>query len=99
MGEEGSSISSMLPMIGFLVLMGVGMYFLMIRPQRQRQKEQEEVKRGLRKGDKVVTASGIYGRIESLGEDNVVLELESGATMRVTKSSILGRQSDQLGKA
>ena len=99
MFEEGSSISSMLPMIGFLVLMGVGMYFLMIRPQRQRQKEQEEVKRGLRKGDKVVTASGIYGRIESMGEDNVVLELESGATMRVTKNSILGRQSEQLGKA
>jgi len=40
----------------------------------------------------VIIAGGIYGQIESLGEDTVILKIESGATMRVARSSILGKQ-------
>ena len=72
----------------FLVLIFGMFYFLMIRPQRKRQKEHQELTRELRKGDKVVTAGGIYGQIESLSEDSVVLKIESGATMRVDRNSI-----------
>jgi preprotein translocase subunit YajC len=46
----------------------------------------------LRVGDKVIIAGGIYGQIESLGEETVILKIESGATMRVARNSILGPQ-------
>jgi preprotein translocase subunit YajC len=79
-------------MIIFLVVIFAGMYFLMIRPRQKQQKEHEEVMKELRAGDKVVIAGGIYGQIESLGEDTAILKIESGATMKVARSSILGKQ-------
>ncbi len=75
----------------FLVVIFVMFYFFMIRPQRKRQKEHEELLGQLRGGDRVITAGGIYGQIESVSEDSVVLKVESGATMRVAKGSIVGR--------
>ena len=76
----------------FLVLIFGVMYFLMIRPQRKRQKEHQQLVEELRRGDRVVTAGGIHGVVESLGEDSVVLKLESGATMRVTRSSVVSKR-------
>jgi preprotein translocase subunit YajC len=65
---------------------------LMIRPRQKQQKEHEEMTRELRAGDKVIIAGGIYGTIESLGEDIVTLRIESGATMKVARGSILTKQ-------
>ncbi len=76
----------------FLVLIFGVMYFLLIRPQRKRQKEHEQLIEELRKGDKVVTAGGIHGVVESLSEDSVVLKIESGATMRVTRGSVVSKR-------
>ena len=45
----------------------------------------------LKQGDSVITAGGIYGLVESVAQDSVVLKIESGATMRVSKSSIAGK--------
>lgn len=75
----------------FLVAIFVMFYFFMIRPQRRRQKEHEELIGQLRGGDRVITSGGIYGQLESVGEDSVVLKIESGATMRVAKGSIAGK--------
>jgi preprotein translocase subunit YajC len=72
----------------FLVLIFAVFYFLMIRPQRKRQKEQRQLMEELKRGDKVITAGGIYGQIESVSEDSVVIKVESGATMRVAKGSV-----------
>ena len=86
-------------MIIFLVVIFAGMYFLMIRPRQKQQKEHEEVMKELRAGDKVIIAGGIYGQIESLGEDTAILKIESGATMKVARSSILGKQEvEESGK-
>lgn len=84
-GEEGSSPWTM---IIFLVLIFGTMYFLMIRPQRKRQKEHQQLVEELQKGDRVITAGGIYGVIESLSEDNIVIKVESGVTMRVARGSV-----------
>jgi preprotein translocase subunit YajC len=89
-GEEGGS--SILPMIIFLVLIFGLFYFVMVRPQRRRQKEHETMVQELQKGDKVITAGGIYGTIESLSEDSIVLKVESGATIRVARGSVVGRR-------
>ena len=79
-------------MVIFLVVIFAIMYFLMIRPRQKQQKQHEEMEKELRVGDKVIIAGGIYGQIESLGEETVILKIESGATMRVARNSILGQQ-------
>ena len=92
--EEQSTWNSLWPMLIFLVVIFAIFYFLMIRPQRRRQKEREEMMQSLHRGDKVITAGGIYGTIESVGEDNVVIKIESGATMRVNKASVALQRDD-----
>jgi len=72
----------------FLVLIFGIFYFLMIRPQRRRQKEHQQLVEELNKGDKVITAGGIYGVIESLSDESIVIKVESGATMRVARNSV-----------
>ena len=79
----------------FLVLIFAAMYFFMIKPQRKRQKEQQELVQELRRGDKVVTTGGIYGQIENVSQDTVVLRIESGATMKVARISIAGKQGKE----
>jgi preprotein translocase subunit YajC len=85
-GEETSG--SIWPMIIFLVVIFALFYFVMIRPQRKRQKEHQSLMEGLQKGDRVITAGGIYGTIESLSEDSVVIKVEGGTTMRVARGSV-----------
>ncbi len=76
----------------FLVIIFGLFYLLMIRPQRKKQKEMQTMVQELQKGDRVITAGGIYGQIESLSEDSIVLKIESGATIRVARSSVVGRR-------
>jgi preprotein translocase subunit YajC len=75
-------------LIIFLVLIFAMFYFLMIRPQRKRQKEHQQLMEELKRGDRVITAGGIFGVIESVSEDSVVIKVESGATLRVAKGSV-----------
>ena len=91
-GEEGDFATSIWPIIIFLVFLFGMMYFVMIRPQRKRQQEHQQLVEELRKGDKVITAGGIYGQIETVSDENVVLKIESGATIRVAKSCVVGKQ-------
>lgn len=79
-------------LIIFLVVIFAVMYLLMIRPRQRQQKQHEAMMQELRPGDKVIIAGGIYGQIESLTEDTAILRIESGATMKVARGSILGKQ-------
>ena len=79
-------------MLIFLVAIFAVMYFLMIRPRQKQQKQHEEMMVELRVGEKVIIAGGIYGQIESLGEDTAIVRIESGATMKVARNSIVGKQ-------
>jgi len=85
-GEE--SQTSIWTMIIPLVLIFAIFYFLIIRPQRKRQKEHEQLLEELKRGDRVITAGGIYGVIESVSEDSVIIKVESGTTMRIAKESV-----------
>ncbi|MBO4433332.1 MAG: preprotein translocase subunit YajC [Clostridia bacterium] len=73
----GTSGTSMLVMVGWVAIMLVAMYFLMIRPQRKKQKEEKKMRENLQVGDEVVTIGGIYGRVISLKEDSMVIESKS----------------------
>ena len=93
-GETETSFWSQWGMIIFLVLMVAVFYFLMIRPQQKRAKDQRQMMSNLQKGDRVITAGGIYGTIDSLSEDSVVIKVEGGGTLRVARSSVAVRREE-----
>ncbi len=80
----GGNLTSFLP----LVLMFVVMYFLMIRPQQKRAKEQKSMMDALAKGDEVVTAGGILGKVSKVTEAYITVEVANGTEVLVQKSAI-----------
>jgi len=69
-------------------------YFFMIRPQMKKQKEMKNYRESLKKGDKVVTAGGIYGRISEVGEKTVMIEIDQNVKVKVDKGSIVRTAED-----
>lgn len=67
----------------------VVMYFFMIRPQRKQQKELQEFRNGLKKGDKVVTIGGIFGTIVEVKENSLLIEVDKDVKIRVAKNSVV----------
>jgi preprotein translocase subunit YajC len=74
-------------MMPFVLMFGV-MYFLIIRPQQKRMKEQQSMLAALSTGDSVVTASGILGTVRELGEKVIGLEISSNVQIKVLRSQI-----------
>lgn len=83
-GGVESSLTSFLP----IILMFVVLYFLMIRPQMKRQKEQKSMMDALAKGDEVVTAGGMLGRVTKVADNYVTLEIAAGTEVVVQKASV-----------
>jgi len=75
-------------LIAILVVFGLVFYFMLIRPQRKRQARHSQLLQELKRGDRVVTAGGLYGEIDSIGEGEIVLAVEDGSKIRFAKSSI-----------
>ena len=80
LSANGTSGWESLTMIIPLVLMFVVMYFIMIRPQRKKQKEEEKMRNNIQIGDEILTIGGFYGRVVSLKEDAIVIESVSDHT-------------------
>ena len=76
--------------IGFLpiILMFVLLYFLMIRPQMKRAKETKSMIEALQKGDEVITAGGIVGRISKMGEQYLTIEIAPNTEISVQKAAV-----------
>jgi preprotein translocase subunit YajC len=84
-GDAQSSLLSLLP----LVLMFVVLYFIMIRPQMKRQKEHKAMVEALAKGDEVVTAGGVLGRVSKMGETYLSIEVSNGVELQVQRSAVV----------
>ena len=69
-----SGSSSALLLVGYLVVIGVALYFFMLRPQKKRQKAEEKLRNNIEIGDEIVTIGGICGRVVALKEDSIVIE-------------------------
>ena len=82
---------TLIPLIGLMALVVAMFYFLLIRPMRQREKEHDQMVEDLRPGEIVITAGGIFGKVERIDEDSIVLIVESGTTIRVTKGGVVRR--------
>jgi preprotein translocase subunit YajC len=72
-----------------LLLVFVVFYFFMIRPQMTKQKEMANYRSSLKKGDKVVTTGGIYGRVYEVKDNHVMLEVGGDIRLKVDKSALL----------
>jgi preprotein translocase subunit YajC len=84
----------LLPLAVFVVIF----YFLIIRPQKKRQRKHEEMLASIRPGDQVVTAGGFFGVVKAVKEDSYILEIADGTRARVLKSSIqMKRTSGESG--
>ena len=77
-----------------IVLIFAVMWFFMIRPQRKQQKELQNFRDSLAKGDKVVTIGGIYGTVAEIKEDSVLIEVDNGVKIRVSKQALVKDFSD-----
>ena len=84
-GDMTSSLMSMAP----LVLMFVVLYFIMIRPQMKKQKEHRAMIDALAKGDEVVTAGGLLGKVTSLSDTNVGLQVANGVEVQMQRSAVV----------
>ena len=71
-------------MIAILVIMWV----LMMRPQRKKEKEEQKFRSGLQKGDRVIFSGGIYGKVHSVDEHTVEVEVANGTVLTVEKNMI-----------
>lgn len=81
----GDLLISILPFVAIFAVM----YFLIIRPQRQRQKEHQEMVKTLRRGDTVVTAGGIIGRVAKIVDDHEVqVEIAEGVKIRIVRAMV-----------
>ncbi|HXE21858.1 MAG TPA: preprotein translocase subunit YajC [Rhodoferax sp.] len=84
-GDMMSSLTSMAP----LVLMFVVLYFVMIRPQMKKQKDQRNMLAALSKGDEVATSGGMLGKITKLGDSLLSVEIASGVEVQVQRSAVV----------
>ena len=92
-GAEGQQVSAWptILMFGAIILV---MWLFMIRPQRKQQKELQNFRNALKKGDKVVTVGGIYGEIVEVGEKTVLIKVDGDVKLRVDKQGLVKDYSE-----
>ncbi|QOJ22491.1 MAG: preprotein translocase subunit YajC [Gammaproteobacteria bacterium] len=82
--QDTADWMSLLPMFGILLLF----YFLLIRPQAKRAKEQKQMVDGLQRGDEVITNGGILGQVLNVSENYVIIEIAPATEVTILKSSV-----------
>ena len=93
--QEGqSALTSFIPLILIIVVF----YFFMIRPQMKKQKELRKFRDELKKGDKIVTTGGIYGKVLEIQERAIIMEVEGQNRLKVDKAAVVKDMSDVAQK-
>lgn len=81
---QGGDLMQFLPLVALLAVF----YFLILRPQQKRAKEQKAMIEALQKGDEVATLGGILGKVTKVSDDNVAIEIADNVTIQVQKAAI-----------
>lgn len=90
---SGGGLAGLFSSIIFLVLFIAIFYFMLIWPQRRKQRQHRELIESLKRGDEVVTSGGLVGKIKKVDKDTIILEVEEGVSLRVLKDSVIERLS------
>ena len=83
----GGGAGGILSLVPFLLIFVI-FYFLLIRPQQQKQKQQQTLLDAIKKGDKVITTSGIWGTVTNLGKDTVTLQIADNTKIKMQRENI-----------
>lgn len=89
-GGQPNPLLSLLPFI----LLFAGMYFLIIAPQRKKQKQHDEMVRNLQKGDKIVTNGGIYGEITAVKPDRFTIKIAENTRIELNRNFVQSKQAE-----
>ena len=87
----GNTLLSLVP----FVLIFIIFYFLLILPQQKRQKKLRTMLEALKKGDKVITSSGLWGTVTNLGKDSVTLQISDNAKVKIQRDHIARLRTDE----
>lgn len=82
--SPGGGFSGLIMIIAMVVIF----YFFMIRPQSKKQKEIKKAREAMQKGDNVVTAGGIHGKIKEISDNTILMEVSPGVSIKVDKASV-----------
>jgi preprotein translocase subunit YajC len=96
-GGSSSGSGTLLSLVPFLLIFVI-FYFMLILPQQKKQKQQKVMMEGLKKGDKVVTASGIWGTVTNLGKDTVTLQIADNTKIKMQREYIARLRSEEDDK-
>jgi preprotein translocase subunit YajC len=91
-GAQGEATGGGTSMLIMLVAIFAIFYFLMIRPESKRRKERQAMIDSLERGDKVVTIGGLYGEVQDVHEDRVVMKIADGIKVEVAKTAVSGKR-------
>jgi len=92
--ENGSAGGTISVILLYAVIIGALFYFLLIRPQRRRMRQHQDLVKSLELGDEVTTIGGIYGTIEYMDETSAVLQIEGGGRIRVARRALADKVRD-----
>ena len=93
--QQGFGNWSFWVMIAVMILI---MYFFMWRPESKRRKEMQKFRDGLKKGDKVITAGGIFARVKEVEETTLLIEVDSNVTLRIDKNMVVADTTAQAAQ-
>ena len=96
-GGSGSGSGTLLSLVPFLLIFVI-FYFMLILPQQKKQKQQKTMMEALKKGDKVITASGIWGTVTNLGKDTVTLQIADNTKIKMQREHIARLRSEEDDK-
>ncbi len=94
-GGQGSPVTMILLMVGMFAIM----YFVMIRPQKKRQKEEQEMRSAVDVGDEITTIGGICGRVVTVKEEHLIIETGAAANERLAAERAAAKEAAEKAKA
>ena len=87
-GTEANPQGQMLQMFGMFAILGVMFYFLLIRPQAKQRKEQENLIKNIKSGDKVLMSNGIFGIVTNVKDKSLMVKVADNVKIEVTKTAV-----------
>ena len=94
----GAQGGSFMGTVGPLILIIIVFYFFMIRPQMKKQKEAKKFLENIKKGDKIVTIGGVFGKIHEINDNSYTIEVEGGNKLKILKTAISQENSAAINK-
>lgn len=87
-GHEANPTGQLLQTVGMFVILGVMFYFLLIRPQQKQRKEQDNLLKNIKTGDKVLMNSGIYGIVANVKEKTLMVKIADNVKVEIVKTAV-----------